>query len=155
VLSNNWLYQYRERPFCYDLTVIKTRNRDIVLDELFSMLVQGLTKEKIQKIINEYQPEVKSGKGLVFIVEGFDKNIEQASIWFTYFDIQTLKVIYTGRITGKAGGVTMVNHWGKAIRKIINTQPKEEPVRSSIPLTVAFFVLLSAVLITIISFNVH
>jgi hypothetical protein len=155
VLSKSWLYHYRDKSFIYDFSVIKNRNKGINPDNLFSIMVQGLSKEKIQKIIDEYNPEVKTGKGLVFIVEGFDKNIEMATIWFTYFDIQSRKIIYTSRIAGKAGGVTMVNHWGNAILNIIKTQPVEEPVRDGTGLTIAFIVLISAVIVAIISMNVH
>ena len=150
VLSKSWLYQYRDKSFVYDFSVIKKRNKGINPDNLFPIMVQGFSKEKIQKIIDEYNPEVKTGKGLVFIVEGFDKNIETASIWFTYFDIQTRKIIYTSKIIGKAGGVTMVNHWGNAILNIIKTKPVEEPVRDSTGITIAFIVLITAVIIAII-----
>jgi hypothetical protein len=155
VLSNSWLYYYRDKPFLYDLSVVKKRNKQVRSDDLFSMMVKSLTKEGIQKIIEEYDPEIKTGKGLVFIVEGFDKNVELASVWVTYFDIESRQVIYTARVSGNARGFSMVNHWGHAIEKIFKTQPVEEPVRSSTGLTVAFIVLITSVLVAIIALNAH
>jgi len=119
IINYNLLFYYKINPFVYDLSVIKKRNKAIIEDDLFSMLDQSLTKDSIQKIINEYNPLIKKGKGLVLIVEGFNKNLEQASIWFTYFDIQTRRIIYTEKILGIAKGTTMVNHWAQAIDDVI------------------------------------
>lgn len=119
LVSSDMLKSYKTKPFLYDFTEISKRNKQIQEKDLFAILPMSLTKDKIQSIINEYDPVITKGKGLVFIVESFDKNREEARIWFVYFQIETKKVLYAEPIMGRASGVNIVNHWGTAIHRII------------------------------------
>lgn len=65
----------------------------------------------------------KSGVGLVFIVESFSKNNEEANIWVTYIDMSTKAVLKTVRMTEEPGGFGFRNYWAGAINKVLKNFP--------------------------------
>jgi hypothetical protein len=121
LVSSDILKKYKEEPFLYDFTPTSKVNRLIKENDIFSILPQSLTVEKIQKIIASYDPVIKKGKAIVFIVESFDKNLEEARIWFVYFQIETRQILHTEVLVSRAFGINVINHWGTAIQRAIKT----------------------------------
>jgi hypothetical protein len=121
IVSTDMLKLYKSTSFLYDFSIASKKNKQVKEEDLFATLPMSLTVDRIQSLINNYDPIIKKGKGLVFFIESFDKNREEAKVWFTYFDIATKKVIYAQSFTGRASGVTMANHWANAIYRIIST----------------------------------
>jgi hypothetical protein len=145
IVSTDMLKLYKSTSFLYDFSIVSKKNKQVKEEDLFAVLPMSLTVDKIQSLINNYDPIIKKGKGLVFFVESFDKNREEAKVWFTYFDIATKKVLYAQTFTGTATGVTMANHWANAIYRIISTTSlQNKPVFESI----MYLLLLSLVAIS-------
>ena len=145
LVSSDMLKSYRTKPFLYDFSVISYRNKQLKENDLFTSLPLSLTPDRIQLIINDYNPIIKNGKGLVFIVESFDKNREEAKICLTYFNIASKQVLFTQTFVGYAYGVGMVNHWGIAIHQVILTSTFH-PLRN---FTNAAFIIIFAVSLTV------
>ena len=61
----------------------------------------------------------KSGIGVAFIIENFNKGTQEATVYVTFFDIATKKVLVCEKMTGKAMGVGMRNYWAGAIKSIL------------------------------------
>jgi hypothetical protein len=149
LVSSDILKSYRTKPFLFDFSVVSKRNRQIKENEMFTVLPMSLTPNKIQSIINEYDPVITKGKGLVYMVESFDKNREEAQIWVVYFQIETKKVLYAQNFTGIASGINIQNHWGTAVKKVI----KESSFLPSMLIVNGIFVILLAASITFFVFS--
>jgi len=107
----------------YDLSIVRDRNKDIKVEELFGNSDKEkhlLTEDMIIKIIKKYDPKEKDGIGLVLIVENFDKSLEIVNVWVTYFDPTTKTVIRTRKYTGKAAGAGIIKHWTGGIVNILD-----------------------------------
>jgi hypothetical protein len=128
LVSSDFLKSYREKPFLFDFTCTTKRNKQVKETDLFTLLPLSLTPDNIQSILNDYKPVIEKGKGVVFIVESFDKNREEAKIWVVYFQIETRKVLYAKMYIGQAIGINIVNHWGNAIQQVIK-QSSHHPNR--------------------------
>jgi hypothetical protein len=80
----------------------------------------------ISKIASKYNFKGKTGVGIVFIAEGLSKRQEKASLWVTFIDMKTNKVIYTERMEGKAGGFGYRNYWVKTVWNVIDEIKKHK-----------------------------
>jgi hypothetical protein len=108
-----------------DLTVVEKRNANVSVTDLVINKDYSFEKTEIQKIIKSYKTEQKKGLGLVFIVESFNKFQEKGTVYVTFFDIATKKVLLTEKVSGKAFGFGIRNHWGGAINNIIKQSEKD------------------------------
>jgi hypothetical protein len=70
-----------------------------------------LTKGDIQNAVNKYKNNGKSGLGLTFIIESFDKAKELATIHVTFFDISTNKVLLIKKLQVAPRGIGLRNYW--------------------------------------------
>ncbi len=77
-----------------------------------------LTPQIIQSMVYKYNFDNPTGVGLVFIMEGMNKSIEQASIWVTFFNMFDNTVLLTQRVSGKASGISFRNHWSNSVHNI-------------------------------------
>lgn len=78
-----------------------------------------LNEEKVTALVKKYDFSGKSGIGLVFFVEGMSKAKEEASMWVTFVDMKSKKVLYTVRQTGKSGGFGFRNYWAKPFALVL------------------------------------
>lgn len=112
-----------------DLTIVKERNDKTDPSTFLSKNDADFTKFKeadISKIVSGYNFKGKSGVGLVFIMEGLSKTREKASMYVTFVDMKTNKVIYTERMEGKAGGFGYRNYWVKPVWSVIDEIKKHK-----------------------------
>lgn len=77
------------------------------------------TKSTVENIVKSYKFGTHKGIGLLFIMEAMNKSAEQASMYITFFDIASRKVIFTERMVGKAGGFGFRNYWAGSINKVL------------------------------------
>ncbi len=104
----------------YDLEPVNTVNSKMDKDDCMSFNAGKIEKNKIDYMIEAYpRGEQKNGIGCVFIVENFNKNMESASVYVTFFDIASKKVLLCEKMEGKPMGVGMRNYWAGAIKAII------------------------------------
>ena len=98
--------------FDYTTNIIKTlKNEDLV-----SILKGSLSPDSIQNIISRYELKQKEGIGFVLIVECFEKTNETSTVYFTFFDIATRKVLisdYFGYNQPSENGLT--RYWGNGL----------------------------------------
>ena len=96
-----------------DLSVVNKRNSSMNPEDMLTEKGgEGIVDEAmVKKMIGEYRSDRKSGIGCVFIMESLDKNTESGSMWVTFFDIGSRKVLFTERLVERAGGAGLKNHW--------------------------------------------
>jgi hypothetical protein len=112
-----------------DLTVVKEKNDKTDTSKFLSSKDADYTRFKeadIAKIVSGYNFKGKSGVGLVFIMEGLSKRQSSASMYVTFVDMKTNKVIYTERMEGKAGGFGYRNYWVKPVWSVIDEIKKHK-----------------------------
>ena len=113
---------FRKTSVFKDLSVVEKSNAKIDPDNILTYNDYKFDNAEttIEGIISGYSNGEKSeGIGVVFIVEYFNKEQQTASIYVTFFDIATKKVLFREHMYGKAGGIGLRNFWAKTIFNIL------------------------------------
>ncbi len=111
----------------YYLDVINERNKLPEIDDLVTADNNySISEDEVKSIISEYRSEGKSGMGIVFIMESFNKYIEEGTMWVTFFDIESRKVLFADKLSGKAGGFGFRNYWAKTYYNVIKEVEKKK-----------------------------
>jgi hypothetical protein len=114
----------------HDLGLVAKRNKKINAEEIISTNAADysrLKEEDINNLIKGFDFEKKKGLGLLFIVEGMSKGKKGASIWVTFIDMGTNKVLLTERMEGNtAMSIGFRNYWAYPIYKLIETIEKKK-----------------------------
>jgi hypothetical protein len=115
---------FRKSNVFNQLETVNERNSKIDVEKMLSYNTYKFEKDKetVNKVISEYTGgEKKEGLGLVFIVESFDKMANTATVYVTFFDIATKKVLLTEKFVETPMGVGVRNYWAGALAKIFKT----------------------------------
>lgn len=123
----NFKIAYKKSLVSYDLEVVKQRNSAVNPDEIFSDKPEAknhLKSEDIAKIIKEYKTD-KTGTGLVYIIDNFDKAGEEGVMWVTFFDMATKTVLLTERFADAPRGFGIKNYWARTILGVIEQSGKK------------------------------
>lgn len=112
---------FRKDDIKFDLSVIENRNSQVDENSILGYNTITLTNDDIQNIVSSYNSNAKEGIGLVFIVENFNniKSDAFASIFVTFFDINSKKVLLTDKLVTKPAGIGLRNYWAGAIYKML------------------------------------
>ncbi|HYG37169.1 MAG TPA: hypothetical protein VD908_01060 [Cytophagales bacterium] len=110
---------FNKQNIIYDLTIVEKRNANVKASELVINKDYSLDKKLIPQIIKTYKSDQKKGIGLVFIVESFNKLRENGTVFITFFDLATKKVLLTEKVAGAAGGFGLRNYYGRSISNIL------------------------------------
>lgn len=86
---------------------------------------QLLTADSVSKFIERYNFGRNKGIGLLFFVEGMNKRKREASMWVTFVDMGSKKVLLTERMTGLAGGGGFRNFWARSFSNVLWDLGKE------------------------------
>ena len=85
------------------------------------------SREKIDEIAQTIPTGLKKdGLAVSFIVESFNKTTGIATVHVTFIDIATHKVLWTKKLTGKAGGGDLKKSWSTALKDIFTQIEKKE-----------------------------
>lgn len=79
---------------------------------------QTLTAAKVEASVSKYKLSEKEGVGVAYVVENLDKTAEKMTVWVTFIDLKTKKVLLTEPVEGKAVGFTFRNYWAGAVANI-------------------------------------
>lgn len=82
--------------------------------------INRLKKDHVYKIVKGYDFGNLKGIGVLFIMGGMSKSIKEASMYVTFFDIASKKVLLTEQMNGKGGGFSFRNYWLTAIYNVMN-----------------------------------
>ena len=77
-----------------------------------------LTEDQVKKSVSKYALSEKNGVGVVYVVESLSKTAEKMTVWVTFIDLNTKKVLHTEKVEGKAGGFGFRNYWAGGVYKI-------------------------------------
>ncbi len=85
-----------------------------------------LRESDIEEIISSYDFSGMDGIGMMFNVEAFSKLDESASVWVTFVDLGSGKMLMTQNLKGKPKGFGLRNYWGGSLYNIIEAIKKKE-----------------------------
>lgn len=103
-----------------DISNMNTLNSKIDVNKCMDINPGKINRGEIDGMVKKYSSkEKKDGVGLAFIIENFDKGAQMATVYVTFFDIATKKVLLCESIQGKAVGVGMRNYWAGSIKAIL------------------------------------
>lgn len=80
----------------------------------------------VEQIIADYDFKGKSGIGLMFVVESFNKIKEEGSIYVTFINMDSKEVLFTERMVAEPKGIGMRNFWAGAVYAIITKIQKKQ-----------------------------
>jgi hypothetical protein len=104
----------------YDLKQVAKNNKEINPADVMSYNKHQVAKEEVERLLSKYSlGDKKSGLGLVFVVESFDKSAELATYWVCFFDIQTKKVLLIEHCGAKPAGIGIRNYWAGALKRTL------------------------------------
>ncbi len=78
-----------------------------------------LTEKTIYSLVSNYDFNHKTGIGLLFFVEGMNKDKGEASMWVTFVNMKNRTVLRTKRIVGAAGGAGFDDYWAKSFYNVM------------------------------------
>lgn len=109
------------------LDIVNKRNSEVDVSNLVSTDNNySISEDDVKAVVNEYDSEGKSGLGIVFVMEAFNKFTEHGSMWVTFFDIDSREVLLTQKLIGKAGGFGFRNYWAKTYYNVLKEVEKKK-----------------------------
>ncbi len=87
-----------------------------------------LNEQDVASLVSRYDFKGKTGIGLLFFVEGMNKNKGDASMWVTFVDMGSKKMLAANRMSGAPGGMGFRNYWAKSFYNVL--QDLEHDFRS-------------------------
>ncbi|HRP55266.1 hypothetical protein [Agriterribacter sp.] len=106
-----------------DISFVNAKNAKIDAEKIIesgSADEVRFTKATIESIVKGYKFTGKKGIGLMFIMESMNKASAQASMYVTFIDLSSGKVLLTERMTAKAAGFGFRNYWAKTVYEVLN-----------------------------------
>lgn len=113
----------------YDIASTDFLNQNLNPDGLINQnnIPFSNINETLKAIVNRLKStEKKEGIGVVFIIESFDKNRNEAIIYATLFDIKSKTVLFYDRIIGEPQGTGLRNFWAGSIKEILEKIEKKK-----------------------------
>lgn len=112
-----------------DLSFVMEKNAKADVAKLLSSNSSDdsrFTKATIDEIVRGYSFGGKKGVGMMFVMETMNKTASNGSMYVTFIDMGSRKVLYTERMTGKAGGFGFRNYWVKPVYEVIEQIDKSK-----------------------------
>jgi hypothetical protein len=108
-----------------------TMEHNAELDVLAMISADGkdhihLNRSLVEEIISSYDFKGKSGIGLIFNVESFNKLLEEGSFWITFVNMGSKEVLFTERVTAPPSGFGMRNFWAGSVNGVLAKIKKKE-----------------------------
>lgn len=128
-LKFNVSKSFRRTNLTYDLSQIQTNNSRVDPTKIIATNPNELTRMNealVEKIVKGYNFDNKSGYGIVFLVESFDKTAKSASMYVTILDLNTKNVLLTKRMSAKPSGFGFRNYWANTIYEVLKRIEKKE-----------------------------
>jgi hypothetical protein len=104
----------------YDPTAVNALNSKVDADKLTSFNPTKVERADLDAMVKNYtSSEKKEGLGLALIVENFNKAEKMGTVWVTFFDIATKKILLAEKMSGKPMGITVTNFWAGVIKSVL------------------------------------
>ncbi|HEY0656323.1 MAG TPA: hypothetical protein VGD65_24490 [Chryseosolibacter sp.] len=109
----------RKEHIIYSVEMVSNINATAATEDMETHNARIFSRQDIERHVQHYQPESKSGIGIVFIAEVLNKAETEAWFHFAAIDLSTNTVLLTERLRGTPAGIGLRNYWAGAIYDII------------------------------------
>lgn len=103
-------------PVETDITMITEKTRKMDRSE---MREREISDVKAEDLVSAYSLPHKEGTGMILIARMLDKKAAKGTFDIVFFDIATRNIVYTKRVTKKAGGFGLRNFWAHPVYEMI------------------------------------
>ena len=114
----------RKKMVDHNLAIVSKRNKAANMDLFLSSNTKDyhrFSATDIDNFVKKYDFDGNKGIGLIFFVEGMSKSLKGESIWVTFVDMKSKKVLMTERVIGKTrGAFGFRNFWAAPIKDVID-----------------------------------
>lgn len=121
---------FRKSTVANDISVTNTKNEKAEISEILSSNSSDFNRLKesdIASMVKALDLPGKSGVGVLFVMEAMRKIDKKAdaSVWVTFIDMKTKKILMTERMESKvSGGIGFRNYWASSIKNLLETIEK-------------------------------
>jgi hypothetical protein len=116
-------------PVPSDLSFVKEKNKTITAEKVTSTDQADenhLTKDAVAGIVKGYNFGGKKGIGFMIVMESMSKTSKKGSMYLTFVDMATSKVLYTERILENPEGFGIRNYWAYTIYGALHDMDKSK-----------------------------
>lgn len=124
-----WQKALEKTNYSVDLGLVTAKNEKVDETKIASTSTADetrLKKEDIEKLVAGYDFSGKKGFGLIVFMEAFSKTSESGTMWVTFVNMDTKKVVLTERMVGKTMGFGFRNYYSYSVYKVINEIKKNK-----------------------------
>lgn len=115
---------FRKDQVHYEIGMIGKMNQQRDPSTVVTQERHEITEDELASHIKSYET-TGSGVGLVFVVENFDKHNEEGTMWVTFFDKESKRILLARKMSGKAGGFGFRNYWARTVYNVLGQSKKE------------------------------
>ncbi|MBZ5858864.1 hypothetical protein [Flavihumibacter profundi] len=129
VKKYDWQKALDKSNYSIDLGIVTARNEKIDETKISSNNTADETRLKpgdIENLLQQYDFSGKKGIGLVLFMESLSKSSENGTMWVTFVNMDTQKMILTEKMTGKAMGFGFRNYYAYTVYKVIQDIKKNK-----------------------------
>ncbi len=105
-----------------DLSEVNAHNQSMAVQQIKTDKISDFTRLSpgdIDKLVSSYDFAGKTGIGLLFVVDGMSKLNQAATVYITFVNMTSKRVLLAERLEGKVGGFGFRNYWAKPIEEVI------------------------------------
>ena len=113
---------FRKKVVYKDITAVEKKNKAVDPSKMFvdKKVEHLLTPEAIEQMVQSYDDTIhKEGIGLVFIIEYFSKPGHKGSLYVTFFDNASRKVLLSKHMLKAPSGFGLRNYWISTVYKTL------------------------------------
>jgi hypothetical protein len=119
---------FKKTTVINELSIVEERNKLPDASELVITTSYSIDEAVVEEVVKQYKGGAQTeGVGLVFVMEKFDKTAEVGTMYVTFFDIATKKVLLSKKMGGKPGGFGLRNFWAATYYEVLKQCAKEFP----------------------------
>jgi len=112
---------FKKDEVFYDISANEKLNANINSEELmtFNSYKFDNAQKTVKDIVAKLKGEKTEGIGVTFIVESFNKSLDEAVFYVTVFDIKTKNILIMEKMVGKPVGIGLRNFWAGAVKHVL------------------------------------
>jgi hypothetical protein len=97
---------------------IASVNKKVKVDQNISSEAYEINEATVAKSVASYKLSKNEGIGVVYVVETLDKPAEKMTVWVTFIDMSSSKVLHTEKVIAKPAGFGFRNYWAGAVANV-------------------------------------
>ncbi len=111
---------YHKKNVEYTFNLADNQNRAFnVYDRYVDHVMQSLTNDEIQTVVNNYNDSIHHGLGLLYVVDEINHFTGVMTIQIVFFNIDTKEILLVEKARENMMGFSIRNYYAGAIRQII------------------------------------